>query len=170
MGSISPTFKKIFSLDATIREKFEYVVCSFIGVFFTFMTFYTIAKTPYLISKYAPVITPLVLLYLVGFIAIMIFVQGITAYGFLYSKSWIKYIITLHAIAYIVYTVVILPAATALPFSKAVLLSASPYYVMAIVLWFFITLKKPTRHPLLIVFLYTVSIILTIAFQVTYNT
>lgn len=170
MKPASLTFKRIFLANVTLREKFEYGICSLAGAFFVFLTFYTVAKVPYLIPTYAPIVSTTVLMCLVGFLIILVFIQGITAYGFLYSKSWIKYLITLHALAYLIYAALILPIIASQPFSKTVFLSATPYYVFGIILWFFVTLKKPSRYSFLLSFLYLVSVILIITFQVGYNT
>ncbi len=163
------SFQKLFAANSTRREKIEYLICSIIGSLFAFMTIFTIAKIPYLLPKYSASLTPTTTAYVIIMLLVLVGIQAITAWGLIYSRSWIKYIVAIHSIAVFLYSLIILPYFTERPISYNLLISGIPYFVAAILFWFFITLRAPSKKIIPIV-VYIVFVIITIAFQITFTT
>ena len=157
--------QSIFTKDLSLRIRLEYLLTTLLGVFFTFLTFFTISKVIYLISYRLNVLPADAQTYVLLTFAAIIFIEASTAYGFLYSRPWIKYIISVHALSIIITGMLVLPKINMDFAVNSTLTNGIPYYLMGIGLWFFSTLKGDSKFNILVPALYTFSITTVIVIQ-----
>lgn len=155
----------LLSKDTPTREKIEYLISSLIGCIFAFMTFYTIAKVANLLPSYSGQLPNSTLIFLICIFASLIFIQTTTAYGFFYSRAWIKYIITIHASVILITAILLLPFFNLEHMFSNTLQNGTPYYLMATMVWFFKTLKTEKGYQLLIILLYCTALCATVSIQ-----
>lgn len=159
----------LVSKDTPTREKIEYLIGTLIGCIYAFMTFYTVAKATNLLPSYSGQVPISTFVFLICIFISLIFIQTTTAYGFFYSRCWIKYIITLHASVIVITALLLLPFFDLEDMTKKTLLNGIPYYIMAIMAWFFTTLKTEKGYQTLIIILYCVALSATVSIQLFFS-
>ena len=160
---------RALSATSTKREKAELLISSLLGAFYVFLTFYTIAKTADLLPRHALDLSSKDLMYLIAVLSAATIMQLTTAIGFLYSKPWIKYIVSLHAGATLLIALVLLPFFNLSNLSLNIFLNGIPYYLMGISVWFFTTLKDTSRPKLLLLSVYIFALVVAATIQLFLN-
>ncbi len=169
MNTTQNALSTVLNKTTPLRNKLESGFACVAGLLFFFMTVYTVIKMPNVLMKYGSELTSLTLFYTTGLLLILIFMQGITAFGFWYLRPWIRNILTIHSAALLVYAFIILPIVDSSGPAYSLLMSGIPYLTSAIAVWFFVTLKGKPRFTPLISIVYALCAALTILFQITYN-
>ena len=147
--------------------KISYLIALLLGAFFSFLTIFFVLGSIQQFTQLPPSqITGVGLAVGLALAITLTYIQATTAYGFLFCKQWVRYIVYIHTAAILLAGFVILPLTNLTHLIEPTLTAAVPYFFITAFVIFTPVLQHQSRWSGVVTVTYLLMILVTISLNI----